>query len=169
MSLLRPLPPAGLRGPALEGLPPLFKTRPLRPRPSSWRPRPPSSADVSTANSAGVRLRPTTFGIVPRLSSMILTAGLIRDPQLLLLQPQKFAGRLPPGRASNRNQKKNGRGLRPLRVLYMGPFLGPLLLPRPPPHVCSVLVVCPLLPSSVATRPQLLLTPRLEKGYLHVI
>ena len=67
--------------------------------------------------------------------------------QLLLLQPQQFAGRLPPGWASNRNQKKNGRGLRPLRVLYVGPFWGPILLSRPPPHVCSVLVVCPLLPA----------------------
>ena len=27
-----------------------------------------------------------------------------------------------------------------------GPFGAPLLLSRPPPHVCSVLVVCPLLP-----------------------
>ena len=105
------------------------------------------------------------LGILPRLSSMILTLGLIRNPQLLLLQPLQFAGRLPPGRASNRNQKKNGRGLRPLHVLYMGPFWGPILLLRPPPHMCSVLVVYPLLPSSVATRPQLLLIPRLEKGY----
>ena len=35
-----------------------------------------------------------------------------------------------PGRASNRNQKKNGRGLRPLRVLYVGPFWGPIPFAR---------------------------------------
>ena len=135
LSLLRLLPPAGLRGPALEGLPPLFEKAS-----AASVDAPHSPAGVSTAKVGGpLRLRPTIphsrtavffrLGILSRLFLVILTIELIRNPQLLLVQPQQFAGWLPPGRASNHNQKKNGRDLRPLHVLYMGLFWAPSSCP----------------------------------------
>ena len=36
--------------------------------------------------------------------------------------------------------------IRLFHVLYMGPFWGPILSPRPPSQLCSVLVISPLLP-----------------------
>ena len=89
-----------------------------------------------------LRLRPT----IHRSRTAVFSAWASSSGCFWLLKLQRFAGRLPPGRTSNRNKKKNGSGLWPLHVLYMGPFWGTILVPGLPPHVCSVLVVCSLLP-----------------------